>query len=74
MKTINSLYGLSLGSRSHGTGRATLFSITSGPSGLRRRGSLVLREAVPLWFAIFSPLIGLGVGFLGAWVFTWLTS
>lgn len=41
---------------------------------LRRRDSLPLREAIPLWFAISSPLIGLILGFLGAWFVTWLTS
>jgi hypothetical protein len=41
---------------------------------LRRRDSLPLREAIPLWFAISSPLIGLLIGFLGAWFVTWLTS
>ena len=40
----------------------------------RRRDSLPLREAIPLWFAISSPLIGLIIGFLGAWFVTWLTS
>jgi type VI protein secretion system component VasF len=41
---------------------------------IRRRDSLPLREAIPLWFAISSPLIGLIIGFLGAWFVTWLTS
>jgi hypothetical protein len=41
---------------------------------LRRKDSLPLREAIPLWFAISSPLIGLIIGFLGAWFVTWLTS
>jgi hypothetical protein len=41
---------------------------------LRRRDALPLREAIPLWFAISSPLIGLIIGFLGAWFVTWLTS
>jgi hypothetical protein len=40
----------------------------------RRRDSLPLREAIPLWFAISSPLIGLIIGFLGAWFVTWLSS
>jgi hypothetical protein len=40
----------------------------------RRRDSLHLREAIPLWFAISSPLTGLILGLLGAWFFTWLTS
>jgi hypothetical protein len=41
---------------------------------MRKRDSLPLREAIPLWFAISSPLIGLIIGFLGAWFVTWLTS
>jgi len=41
---------------------------------LRRRDSLPLREAIPLWFAISSPLIGVIIGFLGAWFVTWLNS
>jgi hypothetical protein len=48
--------------------------ITSARWHLRRRDSLPLREAIPLWFAISSPLIGLIIGFLGAWFVTWLTS
>jgi hypothetical protein len=40
----------------------------------RRGHSLPLREAIPLWFAISSPLTGLLLGLLGAWFFTWLTS
>jgi hypothetical protein len=41
---------------------------------LRRRDSLRLREAIPLWFAVSSPLTGLILGLLGAWFVTWLTS
>ncbi|HEV3098687.1 MAG TPA: hypothetical protein VGY75_03120 [Candidatus Udaeobacter sp.] len=48
--------------------------ITSAQWHLRRRDALPLREAIPLWFAISSPLIGLIIGFLGAWFVTWLTS
>jgi len=40
----------------------------------RTRFSLALRELIPLWFAISSPLIGVIIGFLGAWFVTWLTS
>jgi len=43
------------------------------PWRLRRRPPLPLRETIPLWFAISSPLIGLIIGFLGAWFVTWLT-
>ena len=38
------------------------------------REPLPLSEAIPLWFALSSPLIGLALGFLGAWFVTWLTS
>ena len=41
---------------------------------IRRRDSLPLREAIPLWFAVSSPLIGVILGFLGAWFVTWLTN
>jgi len=33
-----------------------------------------LREVIPFWFAISSPLIGVIIGILGAWLFTWMTS
>ena len=49
-------------------------SMTATRLRTRRRGSVLLREAIPFWFAISSPLIGLVVGFLGAWFVTWLTS
>jgi hypothetical protein len=39
-----------------------------------RRHVLPLREAIPLWFAISSPLIGVMIGLLGAWFVTWLTT
>lgn len=74
MKTINLLSGLPLGSRSRGTGRTTLFPVTSALPRTRRRDLLTLGEGIPFWFAVLSPLIGLILGFLGAWVFSWLTS
>ena len=40
----------------------------------RRRDSLPLSEVIPFWFAVSSPLIGLVLGFLGAWFVTCLTS
>ena len=55
------------------SGHSTV-QITSAHWHLRRRDALPLREAIPLWFAISSPLIGLIIGFLGAWFVTWLTS
>lgn len=74
MKMINSLDALSLDSRKFGTASATLLPAVNAPSRLRRRDVLPLREAIPLWFAVSSPLIGVVVGFLGAWFVTWLTS
>src|SRR5256885_16878636 len=41
---------------------------------LRRYDSLPLREVIPFWFAVSSPLIGLVLGFLGAWFVTWLVT
>jgi len=40
----------------------------------QRRNSLSLSEAIPFWFAISSPLIGLALGVFGAWFVAWLTS
>ena len=39
-----------------------------------RRPALPLREAIPFWFAISSPLIGVMIGLLAAWFVTWLTT
>ena len=55
------------------SGHSTV-QITGAHWHLRRRDALPLREAIPLWFAISSPLIGLIIGFLGAWFVTWVTS
>ena len=54
--------------------RMTPSEKTSGPSGMRGLDLFSLREAIPFWFAISSPLTGLIVGLLGAWLVTWLTS
>jgi hypothetical protein len=35
--------------------------------------SLSLSEAIPFWFAVSSPLIGLALGVFGAWFVAWLT-
>ncbi len=70
MKTINSLDVPTGSPKVFGAGSATFFPVASA----RRRDVLPLREALPLWFAISSPLIGLILGFLGAWFVTWLTS
>ena len=74
MKSISSLDGLSLESRNFGAGHATLFPAVNARSRVRRRDVIPLREAIPLWFAVSSPLIGMLIGFLGAWFVTWLTS
>jgi hypothetical protein len=52
--------------------RPTFLRIANIVFCLRRRDSL--REAIPFWFAVSSPLIGLAIGFLGAWAVSWLTS
>ena len=31
-----------------------------------------LKEAIPFWFAVSSPLLGLLLGLLAAWLFNWL--
>jgi hypothetical protein len=36
--------------------------------------AISLREAIPFWFAVSSPLIGLLVGLMGAWFVTWLSA
>ena len=41
---------------------------------LRKHDSTTLREAIPFWFAVSSPLIGLAFGLFGAWLFAWLTT
>jgi hypothetical protein len=75
MKMIsNFIDGLPLESRSGGTVGATFFPVATAASRIRSRNLLPLREAIPLWFAMSSPLIGLVFGFLGAWFVTWLTS
>jgi len=38
------------------------------------RGAVLLREAIPFWFAISSPLLGVLFGLLGAWFVTWLSA
>lgn len=70
MKTITSLDVAEI-PKSLGVENAMPYSITTVRG--RRRETLRLREAIPLWFALSSPLIGLVIGFLGAWFVTWLT-
>jgi two-component system OmpR family response regulator len=49
-------------------------SVSTIKHALWRCHSLPLREAIPLWFAISTPLIGVMLGLLGAWFVTWLTT
>jgi hypothetical protein len=35
---------------------------------------VLLREAIPFWFAVSSPLLGVLFGLLGAWFVTWLSA
>ena len=39
-----------------------------------RRESISLKEVIPFWFAVSSPLIGVLMGLLGAWFVTWLNT
>jgi len=71
MKTIYSPNGLITHDSS---GSAALLPIADARWRMRRRDSLPLSEAIPLWFALSSPLTGLVLGLLGAWFVTWLTS
>ena len=38
------------------------------------RETIALREVIPFWFAVSSPLLGVLVGLLGAWFVTWLSA
>ncbi len=71
MKAIKFLDGLI---RQSSSGRSTLLPTVDARWRLPRRAPLQLREAIPLWFALSSPLTGLILGLLGAWFVTWLTS
>ena len=35
--------------------------------------TISLKELIPFWFAVFSPLLGILLGFLGAWFMGWLS-
>jgi len=35
--------------------------------------AISLRELIPFWFAVSSPLVGMVLGLLGAWFVAWLT-
>ena len=36
--------------------------------------AIPLREVIPFWFAVSSPLIGVIMALLGAWFVTWLSA
>jgi hypothetical protein len=74
MKTISALDVATETPKAFGAGRATLFPVANARPRIRRRDLLPLSEAISIGFAISSPLIGLIIGFLGAWFVTWLTS
>jgi hypothetical protein len=38
------------------------------------RGTISLKEMIPFWFAVSSPLLGVLLGLLGAWFVTWLSA
>jgi hypothetical protein len=51
-----------------------IMNVSAIKHGSWRRHAVPLRDAIPLWFAISSPLIGVMIGLLGAWFVTWLTT
>ena len=36
--------------------------------------AISLKELIPFWFAVSSPLVGILLGLLGAWCLTWLSA
>ena len=36
--------------------------------------TISLKELIPFWFAVSSPLVGILLGLLGAWFVTWLSA
>jgi len=36
--------------------------------------TISLKELIPFWFAVSSPLVGIFLGLLGAWIVTWLSA
>jgi hypothetical protein len=68
MKSIHSLNRLQVSSPS------SAVPIVTTHWRIKSRERLSWREALPLWFAVSSPLIGIVIGFLGAWFVSWLTS
>ncbi len=49
-------------------------TVANGRFSMRKRNSFRLSEAIPFWFAVSSPVIGLVLGVFGAWFVSWLTS
>ena len=37
-------------------------------------GTIPLKEVIPFWFAVSSPLLGMLLGLLGAWFVAWLSA
>jgi hypothetical protein len=50
-------------------GMKTIFQ-TANPT----REAIPLREMIPFWFAVSSPLLGVLLGLLGAWFVTWFNA
>jgi hypothetical protein len=65
---------VAIGSNNEVERMRTILSIANLLFPQRRRTSVPLSEAIPFWFAVSSPLIGLGLGVFGAWFVTLLTS
>jgi hypothetical protein len=38
------------------------------------RDAIPLREVIPFWFAVSSPLLGVLLGLLGGWIVTWFSA
>jgi hypothetical protein len=36
--------------------------------------TISLKELIPFWFAVSSPLLGMLLGLLGAWFVTWVSA
>jgi hypothetical protein len=46
---------------------------TIGQTTKIERETIPLREVIPFWFAVSSPLLGMLLGLLGVWFVTWLS-
>ena len=38
------------------------------------RETIPLKDVIPFWFAVSSPLLGMLLGLLGAWFVTWVST